>query len=217
MFTGIIEEIGTVVQVDDLGGGRRLTVHANVAPELDVDQSVSVNGVCQTVVAVNEDEGTFSVDTIEESLRKTTLGTLTAGAAVNLERAMQVGDRIDGHFVQGHVDDTATIVDVEREATDRLYTFRYDRKYAPYLIPVGSIAVDGISLTAAQVDDDTFTVAIIPHTYEETTVSSAWSEGAAVNLEFDLLGKYVARTLRDQPDASEAGAMTRKGNPRQAD
>jgi riboflavin synthase len=198
MFTGIIEEVGVVAQVESLGSdqaGRRLTVEAEMAPDLTVDQSVSIDGACQTVVAVDTDAGTFAVDTIEETLRKTTFGTLTAGTPVNLERALQAGDRLDGHFVQGHVDATGTITSVEREETDWLYTIQFDPQYASYLIPVGSIAVDGISLTVARLGDDTFTVAIIPHTHEVTNVAETWTEGAAVNLEFDLIGKYVARSL----------------------
>ncbi len=198
MFTGIIEEVGTVTQVDPLGSdraGRRLTIEAELASDLRVDQSVSIDGACQTVVAVDAEAGTFAVDSIEETLRKTTFGELAAGTPVNLERALQAGDRLDGHFVQGHVDATGTIVEVEREETDWLYTVQFDSEYAAYLIPVGSIAVDGISLTVARLGDDTFTVAIIPHTHEVTTVGTAWTEGAAVNLEFDLIGKYVARSL----------------------
>lgn len=207
MFTGIIEEVGTVTHVEDLGGGKRLTIEADMTPELQVDQSVSINGACQTVVAVDPDAGTFAVDTIEETLRKTTFDALTPGTPVNLERALQAGDRLDGHFVQGHVDDTGTIVDVEREETDWLYTIQFDPQYASYLIPVGSIAVDGISLTVARLGDDTFTVAIIPHTYEVTTVSEAWTEGAAVNLEFDLIGKYVARSLTASGETPDPDAL----------
>jgi len=198
MFTGIIEDVGTVTAIEPLGSdraGKRLTIEAEMAPELQVDQSVSINGACQTVVDVDSDASTFAVDTIEETLRKTSFGDLDAGTPVNLERALQAGDRLDGHFVQGHVDTTGTVEAVEREETDWLYTIRFDPQYAAYLIPVGSIAVDGISLTVARLGDDTFTVAIIPHTYEATNVSATWTEGARVNLEFDLIGKYVARSL----------------------
>ncbi len=201
MFTGIIEEIGTVARIENQGGGRRLTLEASMAAELSIDQSVSINGACQTVVATDADEGTFAVDTIEETLRKTTFEALEEGMPVNLERALQAGDRLDGHFVQGHVDTTGSIVDVEREETDWLYRIQFAPQYASYLIPVGSIAVDGISLTVARLTEDTFTVAVIPHTYEQTAVSSTWEEGAAVNLEFDLLGKYVARTLTARGEA----------------
>lgn len=207
MFTGIIEEVGMVAGVRDLGGGKRLTIEAALAPELRVDQSVSINGACQTVVEVDPEQGTFAVDTIEETLRKTTFGSLEAGTPVNLERAVKAGDRLDGHFVQGHVDTTATIVRVEREDTDRLYTIEFDPEYAAYLIPVGSIAVDGISLTVARLEESTFTVAIIPHTYEKTTVADTWAEGAAVNLEFDLIGKYVARSLTASGEAPDAESV----------
>ena len=210
MFTGIIEEVGTVAAVDALGSdraGKRLTVEAEMAPDLRVDQSVSINGACQTVVEVDADAGTFAVDTIEETLRKTSFGYLEADTPVNLERALQAGDRLDGHFVQGHVDTTGTVAAVEREETDRLYTIRFDPQYASYLIPVGSIAVDGISLTVARLADDTLTVAIIPRTYEQTNVSTAWTEGAAVNLEFDLIGKYVARSLTASGDTPDPDAL----------
>ena len=212
MFTGIIEEVGTVTAIEPLGSdraGKRLTIEAEMAPELQVDQSVSINGACQTVVAVDADASTFAVDTIEETLRKTSFGYLDAGTPVNLERALQAGDRLDGHFVQGHVDTTGTVEAVEQEETDWLYTIRFDPQYAAYLIPVGSIAVDGISLTVARLGDDTFTVAIIPHTYEETNVSSAWTEGAAVNLEFDLIGKYVARSLTASGETPDPDALAK--------
>ncbi|PQJ35319.1 riboflavin synthase subunit alpha [Salinibacter sp. 10B] len=207
MFTGIIEEVGTLTNVEDLGGGKRLTIEAEMAPTLRVDQSVSINGACQTVVAVDAENRTFAVDSIEETLRKTTFGRFTAGAPVNLERALQAGDRLDGHFVQGHVDATGTIVKVEREETDWLYTIQFDPKYAAYLIPVGSISVDGISLTVARLEEETFTVAIIPHTYKETNVADGWTEGAAVNLEFDLIGKYVTRSLTASGETPDPEAL----------
>ena len=210
MFTGIIEEVGTVTHVDDLGGGKRLTTEAEIAPDLRVDQSVSIDGACQTVVDVDTDAGTFAVDTIEETLRKTTFGSLAAGTPVNLERALQTGDRLDGHFVQGHVDATGTIAAVEREETDWLYTVQFDPQYASYLIPVGSIAVDGISLTVARLEENTFTVAIIPHTYEVTNVAETWTEGAGVNLEFDLIGKYVARSLSASGETPAPEALARE-------
>jgi riboflavin synthase len=193
MFTGIIEEVGRVVAVEDLGGGRRITLEAKMAPELRIDQSVAVNGACQTVVAVSG--GTFSVVAVEETLRKTTFDLLAPGQGVNLERALLPSSRLDGHFVQGHVDATGTVLRVEPQQTGRLYTIRYDPAFAKYLIPVGSVTVDGISLTVARLEDDAFTVAIIPHTYEHTAIAASWREGAAVNLEFDLMGKYVARSL----------------------
>ena len=195
MFTGIIEEVGKIAAVRDLGGGRRLSVEAKMAPELRPDQSVAVNGVCQTVVAV---EGTtFDVVAVEETLRKTTFGALTAETPVNLERALQPTGRLDGHFVQGHVDATGTVIAVEKEQTNGLYRVRFEAQFTPYLIPVGSITLDGISLTVARLDERELTVAIIPHTYEHTTVAT-WKPGTRVNMEFDMIGKYVVRWLARQ-------------------
>lgn len=209
MFTGIIEEVGRIAKVEDLGGGRRLAVEAAMAPELRVDQSVSINGACQTVVGVDAEAGTFDVVSIEETLRKTTLGALEVGDPVNLERALQPDGRLNGHFVQGHVDATGTVVGAEREATDKLYTIRFDEAFAPYLIPVGSVAVDGISLTVARLEENTFTVAIIPHTLEHTNVPT-WAEGAEVNLEFDLIGKYVVRALAQGRGDVDPDALARQ-------
>ena len=199
MFTGIIEEIGSVAAVDELGGGRELRIRADMAPELRVDQSVSVSGACQTVVARNDES--FTVVAIEETLRKTTLGTLEAGAKVNLERALQPTGRLDGHLVQGHVDGVGEVVDIEDEETDRLVRIRFEASFAPFLIPAGSVAVDGVSLTVARLEEEAFTVALIPHTRERTTTDS-WTPGSHVNLEFDLLGKYVARQAALQQAAS---------------
>jgi riboflavin synthase len=190
MFTGIVEAVGRVKNVEALGGGRRLRIEAPFAGELKVDESVAVDGCCQTVV--RQDETSFDVVSIEETLSKTTFGEFSAGRPVNLERAMRLGDRLDGHLVQGHVDTAGQIIDVTEEGTSWLYRIAFPRAFDPYIIPVGSIAVDGISLTVARLDDESFTVAIIPHTYHNTTVSE-WSVGRKVNLEFDLIGKYVAR------------------------
>ena len=202
MFTGIIEELGTIAAVRDLGGGRRLSVEATMTPALRVDQSVAINGVCQTVVGV---EGTtFDVVAVEETLRKTTVGVLTAGMPVNLERALQPTGRLDGHFVQGHIDATGEVVSVEKEQTNGLYRVRFDPRFAPYLIPVGSIALDGISLTVARLDERELTVAIIPHTYDNTNVAT-WKPGTRVNMEFDMIGKYVVGWLSKQ-GGGEAGS-----------
>ena len=203
MFTVIIKDVGRIAQIDDLGGGLRLTIHSRFASALTVDESIAVNGACQTVVAA--DEETFVVDSIEETLRKTTFSTLSVGDPVNLERPLKAGGRLDGHFVQGHVDATGTIVQVDQEDTDWLYTVSFPERFQRYLIPVGSITIDGISLTVARIGEGTLTVAIIPHTYEHTIVSDAWSEGAAVNLEFDMLGKYVVGFMETQGAAPDGG------------
>lgn len=192
MFTGIIEEVATVAAVEDLGGGRRLTIETDLSAELTVDQSISVNGACQTVVAA--DATTFVVEAVEETLAKTTLGELQAGRPVNLERALRAGDRLDGHLVQGHVDNTGTVIRTETKDNSWLYHIRFDPAYASYIIPVGSITVDGISLTVAQLEDEHLVVSVIPHTYQHTIVDS-WKVGTAVNLEYDLIGKYVARQM----------------------
>ncbi|HMB91436.1 MAG TPA: riboflavin synthase [Rhodothermales bacterium] len=195
MFTGIIEETGRIAAIEELGGGRRLTIEATFAPELRPDQSVAVNGACQTVVAV--EGNTFEVVAIEETLRKTTFGALKVGTPVNLERAMQPTGRLDGHFVQGHVDATGEVVAVEKEQTNWLYRVRFDEQFARYLIPVGSITLDGISLTVARLAEHELTVAIIPHTFEKTTVQT-WQPGTRVNMEFDMIGKYVVGFLARQ-------------------
>lgn len=209
MFTGIIKEVGRIQHVDDLGGGKRFTIEAEMAPELRVDESVSINGACQTVVDVDAEAETFAVVSIEETLRKTTFSALAEGDPVNLERALRPDGRLDGHFVQGHVDATGTVVGVEREDTDWLYRIRFDEQFAPYLIPVGSVAIDGISLTVARLEGPTLTVAIIPHTYENTNVPT-WTEGAAVNLEFDMIGKYVVRALTQDTDQPDPDAFARQ-------
>ena len=199
MFTGIVKDVGHITEIEDLGGGIRFTIRSRFAPELSIDESISVNGACQTVVAA--DDETFAVDSIEETLRKTTFSTLSVGDPVNLERPLKAGGRLDGHFVQGHVDATGTITEVEREGTDWLYTVSFPDAFQRYLIPVGSITIDGISLTVARIGEGTLTVAIIPHTYEHTIVSDAWTEGAAVNLEFDMLGKYVVGFMEEKERA----------------
>jgi len=205
MFTGIIEEVGTLAAARNLGGGRRLTIEARIAPALRPDQSVAINGVCQTVVAVHET--TFAVVAVEETLRKTTLGALAAGAPLNLERALQPTGRLDGHFVQGHVDATGMVAAVEKEQTNRLFRIRFDPHFAPYLIPVGSVTLDGISLTVARLGEADLTVAVIPHTYDHTNVST-WTPGTPVNLEFDMIGKYVVRFLAHQVNTQAGPKIT---------
>lgn len=192
MFTGIIEEVGELVAVEPFGGGRSLRVRASLAPSLGVDDSIAINGACQTVVAVDGD--TFGVIAVEETLRKTTFGRLEAGMPVNLERAMPAAGRLDGHFVLGHVDATGVVHAIEKEETNWLIDVEFDPGFASYVIPAGSIALDGISLTIARLVHNRLTVAIIPHTYEHTNVAT-WTVGGTINLEFDMIGKYVVRWL----------------------
>lgn len=192
MFTGIIEIVGKVGEVTDLGGGKRIRIESKLAPDLKVDQSIAVNGVCLTVV--EKAAASFEVVAVEETLLKTNIGALSGGSPVNLERAMTMDTRLDGHLVQGHVDAKGRVANVVEQTTGRLYTIEFEPRFAPYLIPTGSITVDGISLTVARLDDDAFTVAIIPHTFENTTARN-WQTGSLVNLEFDMVGKYVIRWL----------------------
>ena len=192
MFTGIIEAVGLAARVEPLEGGRRLRIACPFAAELGVDESVAVNGVCLTVTA--QDAEAFEAVAVEETLAKTSLGDLAEGDGVNLERALRLGDRLDGHLVQGHVDATGTVESVEALADSHLVRVRYPEAFAPYLIPAGSVTLDGISLTVARLEDEALTVAIIPHTWAHTTVG-AWTPGRRVNVELDLVGKYVVRAL----------------------
>lgn len=192
MFTGIIEDLGRVERITPLEGGRRFRLACTFAAELQIDESVAVNGTCLTVVA--QDGVAFEAIAIEETLAKTSLGDVQEGDGVNLERAMQLGARLDGHLVQGHVDATGTVESIEALADSWLVRVQYPEHFAPYLIPVGSITLDGISLTVARLDDEALTVAIIPHTWTHTTVRD-WQPGRRVNLEFDVIGKYVVRAM----------------------
>ncbi len=201
MFTGIIETVGRIDSIVDSNGGKRLRIRTDLAGELHVDQSIAISGVCLTVVGVPQ--GCFEVVAVEETLRKTIVGGLAKDDYVNIERAVTPSTRLDGHIVQGHVDATGVVERVVEEGTGRLYTISFDPTFAPYLIPTGSIAVDGISLTIARLEESRFTVAIIPYTYDHTTAQH-WHAGGRVNLEFDLLGKYVARWLGRQSGVHDA-------------
>lgn len=193
MFTGIVEEVGRVEAVTPLEGGRRLRIACSFAGVLRVDESVAVDGACLTVVA--QDAEAFEAVAVEETLAKTALGDRAPGDGVNLERALRLGARLDGHLVQGHVDATGTVEAVEALADSHLVRVRYPEAGAPYLIPRGSVCVDGISLTVARLDEPagTFVLAVIPHTWDKTT-AGRWTPGQAVNLEFDFVGKYVLRS-----------------------
>lgn len=190
MFTGIIEELGEIVELKRTADNLNIKVKAEMTPELKIDQSVSHNGVCLTVVAIN---GLFyTVTAIQETLKKTNLGNLKQGDAVNLERAMKLGARLDGHIVQGHVDHTATCQNIEELEGSRYFTFAYDSSSENITIEKGSITVNGVSLTVVNSKKNEFSVAIIPYTLEHTTFKSL-KKGDAVNLEFDVVGKYVKR------------------------
>jgi len=192
MFTGIIETLGTVKDLKKEGENLHITVASNITAELKIDQSVAHNGVCLTVVAIDND--LYTVTAIQETLDKTSLGKLKIGDAVNLERAMLMGARLDGHIVQGHVDQTAICQGVEEKDGSWFFTFSYDANLNNVTIEKGSITVDGVSLTVVDSKKDTFNVAIIPYTYKHTRFNS-YTKGTLVNLEFDVIGKYVAKLM----------------------
>lgn len=192
MFTGIIETLGKVEKLEKDGGNLHLTMVSDIAPELRIDQSVSHNGVCLTVVSL--EGNSYTVTAIEETLDKTNLGELGLGDMVNLERAMVLGARLDGHIVQGHVDQTAVCKSIEAKDGSWVYTFEYDSKLNNVTIEKGSITVDGVSLTVVDSQKDSFSVAVIPYTHEHTRFHT-YKVGTTVNLEFDVIGKYVSRLL----------------------
>lgn len=195
MFTGIIESRGLVASLAPVAsGGARLTVRAPFAAALALGESVAVNGACLTVTAIDPTESTAAFDLLAETLRVTNLGDLASGDAVNLERALAVGDRLSGHFVQGHVDGVSEILAWEPVGQDHRLEIALPPQFARYVIRKGSICVDGISLTVADLADDRITIWIIPHTAAVTNLSAA-REGRRVNLEFDLLAKYLERMV----------------------
>lgn len=190
MFTGIIECLGTVKAVHPAGDNIDFWIDTPITHELKIDQSVAHNGVCLTVVGISGDS--YRVTAVAETLIKTNLGSLAAGDAVNIERALRVGDRLDGHFVQGHVDATGVCNNVQQLDGSWLYHFSFPEQYAALMIEKGSICINGVSLTAFNVGRNTFTVTIIPYTHEHTTFNNL-KAGDTVNLEFDVLGKYLLR------------------------
>lgn len=190
MFTGIIESLGTVKELRKENDNLHIIVSSSIAHELKIDQSVAHNGVCLTVVAINNDE--YTVTAIRETLEKTNVGNWKVGNLVNLERAMKLGDRLDGHIVQGHVDQTGVCKHIENANGSHYYTFEYDENLNNITIEKGSITVNGVSLTVVNSKKNEFSVAIIPYTQEHTNFKT-FEIGTVVNLEFDVIGKYVSR------------------------
>ncbi|WP_395802864.1 riboflavin synthase [Daejeonella sp.] len=195
MFTGIIETIGRVVELKKEQDNLHLIIESDISNELKIDQSVAHNGVCLTVVALTDN--THTVTAIAETLNKTSIGKLQLGNLINLERCMQMNGRLDGHIVQGHVDQTAICTEVKEMAGSWKYTFTYDPTIGNITVEKGSICVNGISLTVVNSHENAFSVAIIPYTYEHTNMQEL-KKGDVVNLEFDIIGKYVARLLGKQ-------------------
>ena len=190
MFTGIIEDLGVLTKVRQDQDNLELTIKSNITTELKIDQSVSHNGVCLTVTSIDNNE--YTVTAIKETLNKTTLGALSINDIINLERAMKLGDRLDGHMVQGHVDQPATCTSVINQDGSWLFTFKYDVSTNNMTIEKGSITVNGVSLTVVDSQEHNFSVAIIPYTYEHTNFNKI-KVGSEVNLEFDVLGKYIQK------------------------
>lgn len=196
MFSGIVEESARVVAVTDEGGNRHIRVKCSFTDELKIDQSVAHNGVCLTVVELHPDS-TYTVTAIRETLERSNLGDLTEGSEINLERSMMLNGRLDGHIVQGHVDCTAVVESIEEVDGSRYYKFRYEIDPAMaakgyVTVEKGSVTVNGVSLTVCDSERDSFRVAIIPYTYEHTNFHT-FRPGTRVNIEFDIIGKYLAR------------------------
>jgi riboflavin synthase len=195
MFTGIIETLGVITKLKKDGSNLHISVDSAITPELKIDQSVAHNGVCLTVVSL--DESTYTVTAIEETLLKTNLNNLKAGDSVNLERAMILGSRLDGHIVQGHVDQTGVCTSVSEKDGSWFFSFEYNPETGNPTIEKGSITIDGTSLTVVDSRKNSFSVAIIPYTYEHTTFNT-YKKGTIVNLEFDVIGKYVAKLVANR-------------------
>lgn len=195
MFTGIIETTGNITDILINGSNKTFLIASSLANELKVDQSLSHNGVCLTVESIND--GIHQVTAIEETLVKTELGTWAVGSIINLERCMPLNGRLDGHIVQGHVDSTAECTGMTTKKGSWEYTFSFDKKFASLIIEKGSVTVNGISLTCFNITENSFTVAIIPYTFEHTNIKSL-RVNDQVNIEFDMLGKYINRIVANK-------------------
>jgi riboflavin synthase len=192
MFTGIIEDTGIVTALKQEDQNLRISLQCRFTSELKIDQSLAHNGVCLTVVYISD--GIYAVTAIAETLKRTNLGQLKKGDRVNLERCLKLGDRLDGHMVQGHVDQTAVCRKVTEQGGSWLYEFMYDASCGHVTVEKGSICLNGVSLTVVDSEDGWFSVAIIPYTYEHTNFKEL-TAGSVVNIEFDILGKYAAKLL----------------------
>lgn len=190
MFTGIVETLGTITNIDKEMENLHLTISSEITNELKIDQSISHNGICLTVVAIKGNE--YTVTAIRETIEKTNIGLWKVNDTVNLERGMKLGDRLDGHLVQGHIDQTAICTHIEPANGSTYFSFEYDKSLGNITIEKGSITVNGVSLTVVNSGINTFSVAIIPYTLEHTNFKT-FEIGSVVNLEFDVIGKYVTK------------------------
>ena len=192
MFTGIIEEIGIVEKIEKDRDNLIFHIHCSFLEEIKINQSIAHNGICLTVTHLNEND--YTVCVINETIQQTNVLSFAKGTKINLERCLKIGDRLDGHFVQGHIDTVMECVDIYDNSGSWVFKFKYDTKYARYIAPKGSIAINGVSLTIAEIKDDEncFTVAIIPYTFDETNFKFI-KRGDTVNIEFDILTKQLIR------------------------
>ncbi|MCL6642132.1 MAG: riboflavin synthase [Candidatus Bipolaricaulota bacterium] len=205
MFTGIVTDTGEVLHVSTA----RLSVSTpKLFRELEIGRSIAVNGTCLTIIELNPAAESFSAELSPETLARTNLGVLRRGDLVNLELPLRFSDRLDGHFVLGHIDTVGEVISISRKEKGAVFRFRVDRSYARYLVEKGSIAIDGISLTIFNISDGEFEVAIIPHTLEQTNLRVRRPEDR-VNIEFDILGKYVERLMDLSPNPSRRGTACR--------
>ncbi len=193
MFTGIIEVMGEICSLTKEGSNIHIEIKSAITSELKIDQSVAHNGVCLTVVKINEES--YVVTAIKETLDKSNIGELKVGSIVNLERSMKLGERLDGHIVQGHVDQTAICTSIKEADGSWRFTFKYDKKQENITIEKGSITINGVSLTVVDSKENEFSVAIIPYTIEHTNFKT-FEIGTKVNLEFDVVGKYLKRLMQ---------------------
>ncbi|MBA4312195.1 MAG: riboflavin synthase [Chlorobiaceae bacterium] len=201
MFTGIVEEIGNIKSIEKKGKGLIIELYAPLSnSEIKVNDSVAVNGVCQTVI--KRSKSSFTVEAVEETLKKTTFGQLNKGDRVNIELPLKANGRFGGHIVLGHVDTVGDIIKIDKRTNSIIYQVKFPPEFKLYVVPVGSIAIDGISLTIAEVKQNTLSVSIIPHTLANTIIKS-YKVGTKVNLEFDILGKYATQIMKLNISPSE--------------
>lgn len=194
MFTGIIEQLGKVVSIEKQQTNINITIESKFVDELKIDQSISHNGICLTVI--KKENNNYTVTAIEETIQKTNIGKINIGDKVNLERCTKLGDRLDGHIVQGHIDQVAKCINIENSDGSWIFTFEYEEK-ENITVEKGSITVNGVSLTVVNSKQNTFSVAIIPYTYENTNFHTL-KVGSIVNLEFDIIGKYISKLVKRQ-------------------
>lgn len=202
MFTGLVEEIGKIKSITPLGGGYKIAISCSkILNEIKIGDSININGACQTVEKFDKDS--FEVTAVEETISKTTLGKLKRGDRVNLESSLTLNKKLGGHFVLGHVDTTGKIISIIKKNTSYLVEIFHPQEYSKYIIHVGAVAIDGISLTIADFKDQSFVVSVIPHTWHETILQER-KPGDLVNIEFDVLGKYVSKII----DRGNKGGIT---------